>query len=529
MTERYDIAIVGTGFAGSILARVLASLGLQVVLIEKGSHPRFALGESTTPLANLTLERLARRYGLEDLHQLATYGRLQRSLSTLRRGLKRGFTFYQHHRGQPFRNTSANEARLLVAASPDDENADTHWLRQDVDAFLLDRARQAGVSYCDQTTLDRYETGASDGKIRLGGEHQGQRRSWEVDFLIDASGPNGFLGRALGIESQPVGLDSALLYAHFATPESWVELARADGAHFSDGPYPDERAAIHHLFADGWMYVLPFDHGVTSAGIILRRDRPHVELAGLRRDPARAWRELLAPYPTLDRQLATACPVTPFGIADRLQHRLARAAGQRFFLLPHTFAFFDPMFSTGIAWSLIAVERLASLFEGRGAVAPDQAALRYDSLMQREADQLERLLSLAYATLGRFELLTAVSFLYFATVSFSEVEQRLHGIADPWAGFLGASDPQLRGLFAEAQRRLRTIGSKPSSSSEAQAFVAWLHQAIAPRNIAGLADPARRNLYPLDLDVLVSRAELLGMSRGELQAALPRLRGEPVA
>ena len=34
------------------------------MLIERGRHPRFAIGESSTPLANLLLEELADRYDL---------------------------------------------------------------------------------------------------------------------------------------------------------------------------------------------------------------------------------------------------------------------------------------------------------------------------------------------------------------------------------------------------------------------------------------------------------------------------------
>jgi hypothetical protein len=55
--------------------------------------------------------------------------------------------------------------------------------------------------------------------------------------------------------------------------------------------------------------------------------------------------------------------------------------------------------------------------------------------------------------------------------------------------------------------------------------VDWITQAIAPRNIAGLADPARRNLYPVDFDVLVARHALLGMSREQLIQGLPAMRG----
>src|SRR5204863_6785885 len=114
---------------GSLTARVLAALGHDVVLLERGTHPRFAIGESTTPLANLSLEQLARRYGLNDLHQLAAHGRWLEHLPTLRRGLKRGFTFYRHHPGERFRNAGPDSERMLVAASPNDGVADSHWMR----------------------------------------------------------------------------------------------------------------------------------------------------------------------------------------------------------------------------------------------------------------------------------------------------------------------------------------------------------------------------------------------------------------
>ena len=116
------IAIVGSGFAGSILARILQVQGHQVLLLDRNRHPRFALGESSTPLAAICLERLAARYGLDDLHALAAWGRWKERLPHLRRGLKRGFTFYGHQPGRPYANGPANERRLLVAASPE-ENA----------------------------------------------------------------------------------------------------------------------------------------------------------------------------------------------------------------------------------------------------------------------------------------------------------------------------------------------------------------------------------------------------------------------
>ena len=50
-----DVLVVGSGFGGSLMAMVLAKLGFRSLVVERGNHPRFALGESSTPLANLVL------------------------------------------------------------------------------------------------------------------------------------------------------------------------------------------------------------------------------------------------------------------------------------------------------------------------------------------------------------------------------------------------------------------------------------------------------------------------------------------
>src|SRR5207244_9787475 len=113
--ESCEIVIVGSGFAGSLLARVLAVLGYDVVLLERGTHPRFAIGESSTPLANLSLERLGSRYGLADCHALATHGRWVERFPDVRRGLKRGFTFYRHPPGESYPDRRFGSERLPVA------------------------------------------------------------------------------------------------------------------------------------------------------------------------------------------------------------------------------------------------------------------------------------------------------------------------------------------------------------------------------------------------------------------------------
>jgi FADH2 O2-dependent halogenase len=257
-------------------------------------------------------------------------------------------------------------------------------------------------------------------------------------------------------------------------------------------------------------------------------------------DASSLWRTLLGRYPTIARVFADATPLMPIVMQPMIQHRLARAAGARWAMMPHAFAFVDPLFSTGIAWGLRAVERLALAFESAasGDRVPDARTLeRYDAALAAEADQIDLVVAGAYEAMSHFELFAAQAMLYFGTVSFAEVRQRLlpddsaahsAGSGQAWSGFLGVGDPVLHPLARESLARLRHITRRRGevgSADERAAFVAWLADAIAPRNVVGLAEPARRNLYPVDLDVLIDRHARLGLSRQDMLDGLPRLRG----
>jgi tetracycline 7-halogenase / FADH2 O2-dependent halogenase len=530
MTDRCDVAIVGSGFAGSLMSRILVVLGYHVVLLERGTHPRFAIGESSTPLANLSLERIARRYNLPDCYHLAAHGRWLEHLPEVRRGLKRGFTFYRHHPGASVQNNELASERLLVEASPNAAISDTHWLRADVDHHFVKQAVAACVDYRDNVELTAAVVG--DTGVRLTGQRDGVSLDLTADFVIDASGPGGFLARQLTI---PSGLDaththSAVLFSHFTD----VRLVNDVVANLPRGPYPDDWAAVHHLIDEGWMYSLRFDNGVTSAGFAL--SPRGVASLGVQEgvNAARLWRRLLDRYPTIAAIFNDAKPLMPLAYRARIQHRLTRAAGRRWILLPHAFAFVDPLFSTGIAWSLRAVERLALCFEPKGSerrLPSSDELRRYDALLAAEADQIDRFVAGAYEAMAHFDLFVAHAMIYFAAVSFAEVRQRLladESGAAAWSGLLGVGDPALEALPGIALDTLRgiTLGSGAAGSVvQRRAYAEWVREAIASRNIGGFGDRSRRNLYPVDIDLLIDRHAVLGLTRDQLVAGLPALRG----
>lgn len=516
----FDVAIVGSGFAGSLLARLLARRGRSVVLVERGHHPRFALGESSTPLAAIALERLARRYGLPDLADFGTWGRWQARQPELGCGLKRGFTFYGHRRGELYRNSERDERRLLVAASPNDAVADVHWLRADVDARFVRRAVEEGVTLLDRTAVLEVESAV--GGVRLAARREGELLDLRARFVVDASGPAAVVARALGAsEAGSVGAGPELVYGHFAGVEPFDQAAASATARFESGPYPEGRAAVHHLLENGWVYVLPFDDGVVSAGVV-RRDLHADGRENLA--PDLLWREALAEAPSLAHSFRNARAVEGPRVARGIRRRLDRAAGERWAALPHVYAFNDPLFSTGIAWSLVAVERLAEILlaSGDGVGEPGSTAAplaRYQSLLAREADHLTALVLGAERLYPDFDRFVSWSLLYFTAASYSEARQRL---VDPpaacWEGFLGAEDAVLGGVFDRAGEQL-DLGADPLR------FANWMRSTIAERDIGGFCEPGVDRRIGVDFAALVERAGRLGLSRAEVQAALPRLRG----
>src|SRR5205085_12353258 len=96
---------------------------------------------------------------------------------------------------------------------------------------------------------------------------------------------------------------------------------------------------------------------------------------------------------------------------------------------------------------------------------------------------------------------------FFAAVSFAEVSQRL-GPSDSvaWNGFLGVGDEVIERTGRESLQKLELTTQRceeTGSPSQRDDFGQWMARAIAPRNIAGLADGRRRNLYPVDFNALI--------------------------
>jgi tetracycline 7-halogenase / FADH2 O2-dependent halogenase len=491
LKREFDLAIVGAGFGGSLMAMIAHQLGLSVVLLEQGRHPRMVIGESTTPLSNLLLERLSATYDLPRIAPLAKWGSWQRTYPQIACGLKRGFSFFHQ------------DDELLVAASPHDDIADTHWYRADVDYFLVREAQRLGVDYRESARVETLELG-EDGATIIGraGEEAFDLRA---RILIDATGPRGFLHRSLRLEESPLpGVPpTESLYSHF----TGVTRTESGG---DAPPYPVDDAAVHHVFEGGWVWVLRFNNGVTSAGVATTR-RVAEELALSEGEPA--WQRLLDRLPRLQSQFKQASACQPFRHMPVVSFRSSTMAGRRWAMLPSAAGFVDPLLSTGFALTLTGIERLAQIIHKHRDSA-DLAQQLQSYAEDTDADLLaaSRLIGALYATMDDFPAFTAVSLLYFAAVSFAETAHRL-GKPELAPGFLLHRHPS----FGPGSRLLLERAYKPDG-----AFAADVQRLIEPFNVGGFGDPARHNRYPVRADDLLHAGHKLGASREEIIAMLER-------
>lgn len=535
MKPDFDLAIVGSGFGGSLLAMIACRLGLRVILLERGKHPRFAIGESTSPLTNLLLEEIALRYDLPRLLPLTEYGPWKRAYPEVTCGLKRGFTYYHHIAGKPFGGAEDRSDQLLVAASPHDDVSDMHWLRADVDHFLMLEAGDAGAEYLDEVSLSGLELG--EGHSRLTGERRGNPVSVTARFVVDASGPRGFLSKALSLSETPFeGFPhTQSLFSHFTGVRRCDQMVA-----FSTGvqpPYPPDDAALHHVFDGGWMWVLRFDNGVTSAGVSVTSDlarqlRLEAAVPASNESRSSVWRSMLARYPSIEEQFAEARPLLPFVYSPALSFRSASAVGEGWAMLPSAAAFVDPLFSTGFPLTLLGISRLAEILSSGLHAAATEARLReYEAVTLAEADWTARFVGGCFSAMDSFSHFAAFSMFYFAAASFSEMARRV-GRADLAPSFLART----HSVFARGLERCAELLQARSYGAEPAGFDRLVRDSIDPINVAGLSDPRKRNWYDVDLEDVVRNSEKLGLSAESVRQiirdapwARPAMGGPPSA
>lgn len=485
--KRFEFAIVGSGFSGSLLAWILASQGRSVVLLDKSAHPRFAIGESSTPTADFLLAHLAERWNLSTLAPLACWGPWKTHYPNLLCGKKRGFSYYAHQQHQPLNPNEITQNSLLVAASSQDQWSDTHWLRSSVDAFLADQATQAGVQLLQQTSIAtaNFDPTSHRWKIDLIQEPASTNcsdatpyASLQATWIIDATGPHGALAPWTQNKdnSQWMRTKTGAVFGHFAGVEPF-----SNAYHPSD-PFCCDDAAQHHLLNQGWVWMLRFDHGVTSVGWV----HPSSNTPRTTED---FWNTIQS-HPNLSELMQSATLLEPIkmGAIQRISRCRSNAFGPGWIALPVAYGFVDPLHSTGIAHALSGVCRLAELLQVNTSDLYPKLKI-YQADLESELNWLDTLVAGCYAAQPSFDNFYAFACFYF--VAAIEFEKQLAKDPSHWPlGFLQASDNTLRDTAEAAYQSLLQNSNNQSTKTQ---FRENVRKSIARWNTVGLLDPTNLN------------------------------------
>lgn len=380
MLNTYDCCVLGAGIAGTASALVLSQAGLKVLVVEAGQHPRFAIGESLVPTTTLGFDYLARTYRIPELRQISHYPAMMESKLT--GWPKLGFWFGNHRDGQALQ--PGHEMMFISPSFP--VGPDVHMLRADTDSFLVTRLANYGVEYVDRTSVTDWHTAADHHALVL--EREGQRQTVAARFLLDCSGSQSFLAKCQQLRETPTRLrtNTRTIFAHFRNVRFLEEVLGQPCARF--GTMRDA-CTIHHCFEGGWFWLIRFDSGICSVGVVLDR-RTYVDNDLPAEDEF--W-SFVNRFPTVAAHLAGAVTTRPIVKCGRLQFTSQRIYGERYLLAPHAASFVDPLFSTGMDLTTVFIARMApvvaSVVQNGDLLTERFASL--DACHQAEIDCVDRL------------------------------------------------------------------------------------------------------------------------------------------
>jgi len=487
--KMYDVAIIGSGVAGSVTALLLSKLGYQTVMLEKGTHPRFALGESATPVMSKKIRHLGKVYGVPELGELSSYDQIMASERPFMCGPKELFHYFMHEPGQ---TEARHEGRFreIVVQTPE---VDTQFLRCELDKRLVDYAIAYGSEYRDMTDVRAIDF--SDAGVSL----QVQKKDMapetiDARFVIDATGFRSLLAHKFNLRVPTEELDTPLrsrcIFTHFDSAGRLEDAVRPDEAFNSRLKVSRGRATQHHCFRGGWIWIIPFDSGVTSVGVNLDMDEYPMNDMGAEEE---FW-SFVKRYPIVHRMLEGRKAILPYAKTGALQFRTRAAAGDRWALLPAAAIGVDAWFSTGLGLNLISTHRLIEALHGKVFPKNDFRAAHfehYEQCLFREWYYITRMIDGVYKSFKHYDIFKSYCFFCFMGAESYVKGGGLKRPNDPTALLLNVGNPVFIEHFKHVYAKVLEYYRKDHvSEEEIESFRLYLQKEMRPFNYRDYGNPS---------------------------------------
>lgn len=347
----YDIAILGAGFAGSLLGAVLARNGANVLLIDSASHPRFSIGESTIPYTLVCLRTIAERYDVPEIKNICAFDAFNEKVARTS-GIKKHFGFLIHREGEEPDPKEVNQFNTPFVL-----HDSSHYYRQDVDSYLFHVALKYGCTARQNHFITDVDVQEDCVVVHEKGgvEHQ-------VRYVVDGTGYRSKLSSNMGLHEDPCRFKhhSRSMFTHMVGVEPTDEILGHPKR--ERPPLSWHSGTVHHMFDGGWFWIIPFNNHklslnpLVSVGLTIDPRRWPWDKSV---DPEEEFRAFASKFPAVERQLRGARAVRPWVSTPRLQYSLRTSVGHRFCLLPHAYGFIDPLFSRGLNNTAESVNAMA--------------------------------------------------------------------------------------------------------------------------------------------------------------------------
>jgi flavin-dependent dehydrogenase len=336
----FDAVIVGGGPAGSTIGTLLAQHGLAVAIFEQERFPRFHIGESLLPANVPIFDRL----GCHDAVRQAGFI------------VKPGATLYDEHEGRVCKS-------FAFPHLPFQPNAAYNVVRAEFDDLLLRHAEQVGTRVYREHVVKHTRREPDKVTVQVQAP-DGHLHEIQASLLIDASGRAAFAAKAIGTREPLPGLGKVAIFAHFRATKRERDI-------------PEGNIRLH-LVPQGWLWRIPFAHGVDSIGAVV-----HAQVVKHRAGSIDAlFDEILAASPRLTEALERAQRLTPVHTAANFAYRVAPFVADRYVAIGDASGFIDPVFSTGVFLAMRSAELAASDIL-RAFAARDFSARRFRRYTRR--------------------------------------------------------------------------------------------------------------------------------------------------